>query len=112
MKNTIKIKTIQRIVGIIALAVIIGITVIACSGGGGGGKLSGTFEYEGSTRTFSGNKVTFQRDDYKSESTFTISGDELTITAADGDVTKLKYTLSGKTLTLDGGGGVQTWTKK
>jgi hypothetical protein len=40
MKNTIKqtairrIATIQRIVGIIALAAVIGLTVIACSGGG------------------------------------------------------------------------------
>ena len=105
MKNTIK------ILGVIALAAVIGFTVIACSGGGGG-KLSGTFEYEGSTRTFTGNKCTFQSGDYTSETTFTISGNKITFTRADGDVTVLKYTLSGNTLTLDGGAGAQEWIKK
>ena len=111
MKNTIK------IFGIIALVAVIGITMAACNkgGGSGGGKLSGTFEVDdrpGYTRTFSGNKHTFEGPGYKSEGTFTISGDELTVTAADGDVSKFKYTLSGKTLTLDAGGGPQTLTKK
>ena len=97
-------------VSVIVLIAIIGFALAAC--GGGGGKLSGTYEYEGSTRTFAGNKCTFQSGDYKSETTFTISGDEITFTSASGDVTKLKYTLSGNTLTLDGGAGVQVWTKK
>jgi len=115
MKNAIKIFT------IIALVMLIGFTMIACNKGGGGssgggseggGKLIGTFEYEGTTRTFTGNKCVFQSGDYTSETTFTISGDEITFTKADGDVTKLKYTLSGKTLTLDGGAGVQEWAKQ
>ena len=111
MKNTIK------IFGIMAIVAIITTTMAACSGSGGGGKLSGTYEYEGSTRTFSGNKCTFQSGDYTSETTFTISGDELTLTASDGDVTKFKYTLSGNTLTLEnaaaiGQGYEQVWTKK
>ncbi|MCL2721694.1 MAG: lipocalin family protein [Treponema sp.] len=111
MKNTVK------IAGIIALIAMIGLTVACGGGGGGGGKLSGTFEYEGSTRTFAGDKVTFQRDDYKSEGTFTVSGDELTITASDGDVTVFKFSLSGNTLTLEnaavaGRGYEQVWTKK
>ena len=114
-------KNIIKILGIIALVATIGFTVAACGGGGskgeggsgsGGGKLNGTFEYEGTIRTFSGNKFTFQSGDYKTEGTFEISGDELTLTRSDGDVTKLKYTLDGKTLTLDAGGGVQEWTKQ
>jgi hypothetical protein len=33
MKNTIKVKTIQRIAGIIALVAVIGFTVVSCGGG-------------------------------------------------------------------------------
>ncbi|MCL2802310.1 MAG: hypothetical protein FWD28_11200 [Treponema sp.] len=102
MKNTVK------IIGIIALIAVIGLTA-AC---GGGGKLSGTFEYNNAIRTFSGNNYTFQLGDYKVEGTFEISGDELIMTASDGDVTKLKYTLEGNTLSLNAGAGAQIWTKK
>jgi len=104
MKKTIK------LIGIIAIAAIVGLALTAC--GGGGGKLSGTYEYSNSIRTFSGNNYTFQSGDYKVEGTFTTSGDELTLTRSDGDVTVLKYTIEGNTLTLDAGGGVQVWTKK
>jgi len=94
MKNTI------RILGIIALAAIIGVTVIACSGGGG--KLSGSFEMDdrpGFFRTFAGDKYTFEGPGFKTEGTFSVSGDELTITSG-GDVTVFKFKLSGNKLQL------------
>jgi len=95
MKNTLK------ILGIIALVVIIGIVVVACSGGGGG-KLSGTFELDdrpGYTRTFSGSTHTFEGPGFKNEGTFSISGDELTITSG-SDVSVFKYKLSGGKLEM------------
>jgi hypothetical protein len=65
MKNTIKVKAIQRIAGIIGLMLVIGFSVMACfedsddddSGGGGvdGNTLSGTYYYEDN----SGDYVTF-----------------------------------------------------
>jgi hypothetical protein len=97
MKNTIK------LLGIIALAAVFGFTMIACSGGGGDGKLSGTYELDdraGYTRTFSGSKHTFSGPGFSNEGTFTISGDELTITDSDGDVTVFKFKLSGNKLEI------------
>jgi hypothetical protein len=38
MKNTIKLRAIQRIAGIITIVAVIGFTTAACGGGGGGGK--------------------------------------------------------------------------
>jgi len=102
-------KNLVRLIGIVALVAIIGLTIIAC---GGGGKLSGTYEYNGAIRTFTGSNFTFQAGSYKVEGTFTTSGDELILNRADGDVQKFKYTLEGNTLTLDAGGGKQVWTKK
>ena len=96
MKNTI------RILGIIALIAIIGLAAVACSGGGGGGKLSGNFEMDdrpGYFRTFTGDKYTFEGPGFKSEGTFSVSGDELTITSG-GDVTVFKFKLSGNKLQL------------
>jgi hypothetical protein len=101
MKNT-KLSSL-RLVGIIALVAVIGFTMIACNKGGGGGKLSGTFEMDdnpGYTRTFSGGKHTFEGPGFKSEGTFTVSGDEVTITAADGDETTFKFKLSGNKLQI------------
>ena len=104
MKNTLKTKAIRRMAGIIALAVVIGFTVIACNkGGGGSGKLSGTYEMDdrpGFSRTFSGTKHTFAGPGFSSEGTFTISSDELTITGSDGDVTVFKFKLSGNKLEM------------
>jgi hypothetical protein len=94
MKNTIK------FLGIIAFVAVIGFSMATC--GGGGGKLSGTYEmdeYPGITRTFSGNKYIFESSGGKSEGTFTVSGDELTITQ-DGDVTVFKFKIDGKKLQL------------
>jgi hypothetical protein len=53
----------------------------------------------GFTRTFAGGKYTFEGPSFKSEGTFTISGDELTITQ-DGDVTVFKFKIDGKKLQL------------
>jgi len=101
MKNTIEMKAILKIAGIIALVAIIGFAVTACSGGGGG-KLSGNFELDdrpGYFRTFAGDKHTFEGPGFKSEGTFTISGDELTITSG-SDVTVYKFKLSGNKLQI------------
>ena len=95
MKNKI------TLIGIIAIVAVIGLTAAAC--GGGGGKLSGRYEMDnrpGYFRTFTGNQYTFEGPGIRNEGTFTISGDELTITASDGDVTKFKFRLSGGKLEL------------
>jgi len=92
MKNTFK------MAGIIALIAIIGLAT-AC---GGGGKLSGSFEMDdrpGYFRTFAGDKYTFEGPGFKSEGTFAISGDELTVTSG-GDVTVFKFKLSGNKLQI------------
>jgi len=89
-----------KMIGIIAIIAIIGLAVTAC--GGGGGKLSGSFEMDdrpGFFRTFAGDKYTFEGPGFKSEGTFTVSGDELTITSG-GDVTVFKFKLSGNKLQL------------
>ena len=109
-----------RLVGIIALIAVIGFTVVAC-GKGGGSKLSGTYEsdeYAGITRTFSGSKYIYESSGGKSEGTFTISGDELTITQ-DSDSTVFKFKVEGKKLMLanvkaklDDPKQWQSWTKK
>ena len=96
----------KHVFGIIVLVAVIGLAIVAC---GGGGKLSGTFKLDGqeAVRTFTGNKFTFQVGEYKVEGTFTTSGDVLTLTASDGDVTEFNFTLSGKTLNLKNVGYTQ-----
>jgi len=99
MKNTVKIKAILKIAGIITLTAIIGLIITAC---GGGGKLSGRFELDdrpGYFRTFTGSNCTFEGPGFKVDGTFTTSGDELSITS-DGDVTVFKFKLNGNKLQI------------
>jgi len=92
---------------VFAALVVSAAVVISCGGGSGGSSsakgLSGTYEIDdrpGYTRTFAGDKHTFEGPGFKSEGTFTISDDELTITASDGDVTTYKFKLNGNKLEM------------
>ena len=98
MKNTIK------ILAIIALVAVIGFSMAAC-GGGGGGKLSGAYESDGTTFTFTGNKVTNSfKGEVLGEGLFSTSGDELIFYhEEDGERvedSKFIYSLEGDKLTL------------
>ena len=112
MKNTIK------IFGIILFAAVIGITMIACGGGGGGKIPDGTYVGEAFGAeflyTFSGNKVTFSGFGVEGVSTYEIKADTITIagkketirtlilTDEAGNKTETGYTIDGKKLTIQG----------
>jgi hypothetical protein len=74
-------KNIVKLFGIIALVAVMGLTVIACSkggGSGGGGKLSETYanaEY-GISYTFSGNKMVMEAGGSKYKFIYEIKGDK------------------------------------
>jgi len=99
------------------LALALTLSLVACGGGG----LSGTYEsdeYKGITRTFSGDKYIYESPGGKTEGTFTVSGDELTITQGN-DVTVLKFKIEGDKLKLanvkaklEDPKQWQSWTKK
>ena len=93
----------------LAALIIVGAVIISSCGGGGGGSssgakgISGTYELDdrpGYTRTFDGDKHTFAGPGFKSEGTFAVSGDELTITASEGDVNVYKFKLNGNKLEM------------
>jgi hypothetical protein len=99
-------KMLSRAVAVSLVASAITLTGIACGGGGGGGggggKLSGTYgldDYPGMTRTFSGGKCKYEGPGSSREGTYTISGDELTVTL-EGDVTVFKFKIDGNKLLL------------
>ena len=94
----------MRSIAIIALVAVIGFTMAACSGGGGG-KLSGAYTDEDNlTYTFTGNKVTYsQGDKVYSELMFETSGNELIFyNEANGErfEEKMIFSLEGDKLTL------------
>ena len=97
MKNTIK------ILGIIALAAVIGFTVVSCSGGGGGGKISGTYVDEDgeASFTFSGSKLTTEMWGQKGEGTFQVKDGKLILTSKEGKTETWDYKLDGNKLTLN-----------
>jgi hypothetical protein len=101
----------------LVLAITFTLLLAACDSGG----LSGTYEsdeYKGITRTFSGSKYIYESSGGKTEGTFAISGDELTITQGN-DVTVLKFKIEGDKLKLanvkaklEDPKQWQSWTKK
>jgi len=138
MRNCINAR-IVRLFGIIALAAIIGFSMVGCkSDDGGGGNIEGTWQlkfkdspgYEAgmevlwgidkdavlSKMVFKGGKVTVTEYDLKdgteetSEGTYTVSGNTVTITI-DGEPGKA--TINGNKLTITGEDGESvTFTKK
>jgi hypothetical protein len=107
MKHTIK------LLAIIALVAIIGLTIAACSGGGGG-KLSGTYSTsDGSmSYTFSGKKVTAEALGEKRGGTYELKDGKIIISSPDGKTETYGYKLEGNTLTLDWYGIEIPLTKK
>ena len=112
MKNTIK------LIGIIALAVIIGLTAAACNkggGSGGGGKLSGTYVSDDGemSYTFSGKKVSANAFGEKAEGTYELKDGMLIITSGGEKADPISYKLTGNTLVFDLGFGIEVvLTKK
>ena len=107
MKNTFK------LIGIIAVVAAIGL-MFSC-GGGGGGKLSGTYKADTGNMiyTFSGNKITFEYAGVKMEGTFETNGDQITTTweGLSGSQTD-KYSIKGKKLTWTSKGMEVTYNKQ
>jgi len=104
MKNTIK------ILGIIALIAIIGVTMVACGGG-----LSGTYaDATGSmTFTFKGKNFTTEAWGQKNEGTFTTKDGKITFAnVTSGREDTYSYTLEGDTLTLDMHGMILVLNKR
>jgi len=105
-------KTMLRIAGIIAIAVVISFAAASC---GGGGKLNGSYSLTGGgdlTYTFSGNKVTMESiGKVLGEGTFSTKGGKLTMTI-DGNEQTLDYSLDGKDLILSSGGHQLKFAKK
>jgi hypothetical protein len=97
-------KNAKRLIGIIALVAIIGLTMAAC---GGGGKLSGTYvdEKDGIIHmTFSGKKITtgfVTAREYDDEGTFELKGGKLYVTI-DGETDSGDIVIDGNKFTLDG----------
>jgi len=113
MKNTLNVSKI-RIIGIIALAAIIGFTVIACGGGsGGGGKLSGTYASDDGSMvyTFSGKKVTAEAFGQKGEATYELKDGNFNM-IMDGKTESYPYKLEGNKFTFDWYGMEIVLTKK
>jgi hypothetical protein len=99
---------------IIALTAIIGFTMVAC-GGGGGGKLSGTYsdEYNMATYIFSEDTITMKSMGVTMSGTFKIKGKNIIATFKGLDEPEtIKYTLQGDTLTLASDGVTTVLTKK
>ena len=94
--------------GIIAVVAVIGFSMTAC--GGGGSKLSGTYESsDGYTSlTFKGNQITMMRDGKViTESAYEIKDGKICFTSG-GSPIEMDYKLEGKTLTY----GASKLTKK
>ncbi|MCL2720956.1 MAG: hypothetical protein FWD47_06405 [Treponema sp.] len=110
MKNT------KKIIGIIALVAIIGLTIAAC--GGGGGKLDGTYENTTAgfttSYTFEGNTVVMKMGgSVLAEGTFEAKSGELSFNFSNGVSDSFKYSLKGNTLTLSNNNyGDAVYTKK
>ena len=103
MKNTFK------LIGIIAIIAVVGL-LVSCGGG-----LSGTYKFDDMDvfYTFSGNKITFKSGEYIVEGTFKASGGLLSFTIEGlEESATYKYTVKGKTLTLDDGEHQSTLTKQ
>jgi hypothetical protein len=108
MKNFVK------FFGIIAIVAIIGFTMVAC-GGGGGGKLSGTYVGDGTgiILTFSGKKINMKTGGYDMDGTFSTKGDEITVSwDGTGKSQTEKFTLEGDKFTWISQGISATYTKQ
>ena len=107
-------KNVFRVVGIIALAALIGFSLVSC-GGSGGGNINGTYsdEYNMATYTFEDGKISMKSMGVTLRGTYKIGGGKITATF-DGldkpDV--IKYTLQGDKLTLTMDGETTVLTKK
>jgi len=100
----------KKLIGIIALIAIAGLTIIAC----GGGSLSGTYVSDDGSMsyTFSGKKVTAEMFGQKGEATYELKDGKFIMTAADGRTETYNYTLEGNKFTFDWYGTKITLTKK
>ena len=100
--------------GIIVLAAVIGFALVSCSGGGSGGKPSGTYENKDwqISYTFSGNKVTAEMGGtHLLDATFAVKDGKLVFTSKDG-TEELPFTLTGNELKITRQGMETVFIKK
>jgi len=108
-------KNLFKVFGLIAMAAIIGFSMLSCGGGGGSGNINGTYsdEYNMATYTFEDGKISMKSMGVTLRGTYKIGGGKITATF-DGidkpDV--IKYTLQGDKLTLTMDGETTVLTKK
>jgi len=114
MKNTIKIKAICKIAGIIALLAVIGFSMLACDNGTTGSPLQGTWknEFDDSdghnvlTYKFTGSNFSCTytwpgvNGTYSGTFSFTDTTITFNMTAPSSDTWTQNYTITGKTLYL------------